>query len=896
MNWLRMLRVRVFGLLRKQQLEAEMEEELRFHLAMRVEDNLARGMSPDDALREARRQLGNRSLIKEEWRDERDGGALEVFWRDLCVAARRLKKERSLTVTAVLALALGIGANIALFTVMRGVLLRPLPYAQSDELMRVWSSHHGEPGARFKVSFPDFLDLRSRNQTFESLGAFVPHTFLINNNTGATTRVPGAVVSSEVFSMLGARAALGRGFGRSDDKAGTRVVVISERLWEERFARAANVTDAHLTVDEQDYAIIGVMPREFRFPIQADEAQLWMTFAHDGEPVRGDRSGYASHRDARYLHLLGRLKAGCTAAQAEADLNAIAHDLASSYPQTNTYFDACVVTSWLADLTSKVRPALLTLSAAAGCLLCIACANIANLLFARGAVRQPEIAIRAALGADRRRIVQQLLTENLLLAVLGGIAGLLIALLGTRLLVTLLPADFPRADEIMPDAGVLGFAIVVTLASSVIFGFAPAWRSARCELSPVLKQGQPSAGVTRRRGRFRNGFIFAEIVLSLVLLACASCLTGNLWRLQNAPLGLDPQNVLTASVMLPNELVEAHAWSRAAAICTELLDAVRELPGVASVSAVSRLPALAPELPYEFQVVGRAPAAEERWRTQPRVVLPDYFRTLGIAVKEGREFEAHDLNEDLSGVIVNETFARTVFPNEKALGQRIILPLPPDNRGVPREIIGIVADVRSDRFATEQPLETYVPYPRGAAWGFSLLIRTGDGNSASTLLDRVSRIAMGLHPNIVFYASSSVEEHLDGVLAQPRLNAAVLVAFASVGVVLTAVGVYGVMAYWVARRRYEIGLRLAFGATKGAILQLILGEAAPVILLAVAIGSLCSVWTLSRLGLFLHEPSGQALLITSLAALLVSTVAFAACWLPARRAARQDPLAAIGSR
>ena len=873
-----------------------MEEELRFHLAMRVEDNLARGMSQEDALREARQQLGNRTLIKEEWRDLRGGGALEVFWRDLCVAGRRLNKERPLTMTAVLALALGIGANVALFTVMRSVLLRPLPYPQSDELMRVWTSHRGQPEARFRVSFPDFLDLRSRNQTFDSLGAFVPHTFKIKNNNGAATRVPGAVVFSDIFPMLGARAALGRIFDRSDDSAGNRAVIISERLWEEHFARAANVTEAHLIVDEQKYAIIGVMPRGFRFPVQNDEARLWITFARDAEPVPGERAGYSAHRDARYLNLVGRLKAGCSAAQAEADLNAIMGDLASRYAQTNAYFDAAAVTPWLADLTSKVRPALLTLSAAAACLLCIACANIANLLFARGAVRQTEIAVRAALGAGRRRIVQQLLTENLLLAMLGGTAGLLLAVLGTRLFVALLPADFPRAHEIMPDAGVLGFAIVVTLATSAVFGLAPAWRSARGELAPVLKQGHGSAGVTHGRARFRNGFVVAEIVLSLVLLACACCLAANLWRLQNAPLGLDPQNVLTATVTLPFEMAEAHAWSGAAAICTELLEAVRQLPGVASASAVSRLPALAPELPYEFQVVGGDPPGSQRSRIQPRVVLPDYFQTLGIAVKKGREFDARDLREDRAVVIINETSARKIFPNENPLGRRIILPLAPDTPGPEREIIGIVADVKSDRFSAEQPLEMYVPYPRGAAWGFSLLIRTEDGSVASTLLARVRQIAEGLHPNLAFYPSSSVEDHLDAVLAQPRLNAAVLAVFALVGVVLTAIGVYGVIGYWVACRRHEIGIRLAFGATQSAILQLLLREAAPVILFAVASGSLCSVWVLSRLRPFLQDSFSEALSITSLVALLVTTVAFVACWLPARRAAREDPLAALGSR
>ena len=319
-----------------------------------------------------------------------------------------------------MALALGIGANTALFTVISSVLLRPLPYPAPNELLTIWSSDRARPSARLKISYPDYRDLQLRNHTFNSLGAFLTGDYLISNNGGDSARVQGASVTSDIFPMLGAKAALGRIFNRSDDAPGNRAVVISEKFWEERFARAANVTGATLNVDGQPYVIVGVMPRAFRFPVQNSDAQFWITLGRDQEPSPDGTPGFATRRDGRYLRLLGRLSPGFSITDATTDLNAIAADLAVKHPDTNLHFDSCVVTPWLADLTNKVRPALVMLSAAAGCLLAVACANVGNLLLARGSARQREIAIRGALGAGRRRIARQLLTESLLLAVVGG--------------------------------------------------------------------------------------------------------------------------------------------------------------------------------------------------------------------------------------------------------------------------------------------------------------------------------------------------------------------------------------------------------------------------------------------------------------------------------------------
>ena len=729
----------------------------------------------------------------------------------------------------------------------------------------------------------------------QSLGAFLTGSYLVGNSGGVSTQVQGASVTSDIFPMLGAKAALGRIFNRSDDEPGNRAVIISEKLWEERFARAANVTGAILNLEGERYVIIGVMPRAFRFPVQNSDAQLWVTFGRDQEPHPDGTPAFTMRRDGRYLRLLGRLNSGFNAADATKDLNAIAADLTETYPDTNLHFDACTVTPWLADLTKKIRPALLMLIAAAGCLLAVACANIGNLLLARGSTRQREMAIRAALGAGRRRIAQQLLTESLLLALVGGMSGLLLALAGTRSLVMLLPPDFPRAGEITPDMRVLAFAGIVTVITSMLFGIVPAWRSARADLAPVLNDGSGASLQAQGTGRLHKGLMVAEMVLSLVLLACACCLLENIRRLEKAPLGFNPANVVTARLTFPYA-PDGSKWSREIAFSGELLTRVRNLHGVESASAVFPLPAIGTEPLVGFGVAGRDLPKGDWPRARPRVVMPNYFHTMETPIKQGRDFDQQDTRQAKPVVIINETLARKIFPGENPIGRRII-PALDDNggRAIEREIIAVVGDVTSNRLDAEQPAELYVPYPQCVSFELALLIRCR-AEDADGLLAEAGRVAAELRSDVSFYASSTLQEHLDLALAQPRLNSALLAAFAFLAVVLTAIGIYGVVAYSVAQRRHEIGIRLALGAPKSAILRLVLGENARLIVISVLAGNLCSLLVLRRLDSFLQNSLGHPLSTTSPVALLVSGVALTACWLPARRAAREDPLVAIGLR
>ena len=693
MNWLRLIRARVVGFFQKEELEHEIDEELQFHVAMRTEENIRRGMSPAEAARQARRQFGNVDHIKDEWRDVSGGGVLESFWHDVRFAARMLLKDRAFTTVAVLALALGIGANTALFTVLSNVLLRPLPYPQADKIMSVSMRDRAQPDDSFPFSYPDFVDFRERARAFEQFGAFRAGSFVVRSNGGEAARVRGARITSDILPLVQVKPAIGRTFLREEEEPGRRAVIISHEMWEKHFGKAANITDAALTVNGLPHAIIGVMPAGFRFPIQNDPPQFWITFATELEPLPDGALPFPWRRDSHFLGVLGRLKADTTPEQADAELDAIARDLAAKHPDTNALYDACHVLPWLARLTRDVRPMLLMLIGAAFFTLCVACANVANLLLARASTRGKEIAVRAAIGAGRRRIFRQLLTESLLLASIGGIAGLLLALLGTRYIVSALPSDFPRVTEIAPDLRVLAFTAVVTCLTTCLFGIAPGWRSARAKLAPLLSDVGAEFSNARGGRRARSLLVVVEMVLAFVLLAAACFFIRNLARLQAAPLGFNPEKIVTVNLFVPDDKDPALA-RRAATFADGLLQAVSRQRGVQSASMISRLPLTDTFTLADFEIAGRAIPIAELPLAEPHITSPGYFRTMQIPVLRGRDFNSHDRREGAPVVIINETLARRHFAGEDAIGKRITPGLFSDPAGpVGREIVGIVGDV-----------------------------------------------------------------------------------------------------------------------------------------------------------------------------------------------------------
>jgi predicted permease len=893
MNWLRVLRARLFALTHREQLEREMEEELRFHLAMRAQENVRAGMSEAEAFAQAQRQFGNVPLIKDRWRDVIGGGFVETFWQDLRFAARMLLKDRAFSLIAILALALGIGANTALYTVVSKVLLHPLPYPEPEELMSVTMLQDKRADRPIGFSYPDFADLQATDRWFSGLGAFVSGGFVVSGGDLTATRMQGARVTPQILPLLGVAPLLGRTFTAEENEPGNRSVVLSYELWKEHFGSASTIIGGTFQLDGASYEIIGVMPPGFEFPVANDPAQFWTTFGRDREPSFGTDPGITKHRDAHYLGVLGRLKKGVTRETAAAGLSEIAAELARLHPDPNRRMDSCGVVPWLAKITDKVRPALLMLIGAALCVLCVACVNVANLLLARATTRQKEMAIRAALGAGRGRILRQLLTESLLLASVAGCLGLLLALAGTHYIVSMLPPDFPRSREITPDLQVLVFTGIVSVITSCIFGFAPAWHSARCKLARVLNDCSRAAEESPRGRYVRRALVIAELVLAFVLLVGALSLIRGLWKLERVEPGFDVGNLVTVNLSLPPDSSRDPAL-RSAEFYREFLERLNTAKEIQSVAAVYPLP-MTTRVRADFEVSGRPIAKADLPVGRGHTVTPNYFQTMRIPLIKGRDFDGRDRREAAPVVIVNETLVRTTFPNEDPLGKRI-RPGLTDGSAPPleREIIGVVGDVKADDLATDSFPEFYLPHAQCAAEDMTLVLR-GNGPDEATIA-AVERVLGSIDKGAPLYQSQQMNHYLAATLAQARLNSILMATFAAVAIALTAIGVYGVMAYTVIQRRHEIGIRLALGAEPRGIFRFILGEGVRLLAWALLAGGICTAAVTRSLRWTGYGVTDNEVITIGLVGILLSAVALVACWLPARRAATLDPLAALGQR
>jgi putative ABC transport system permease protein len=892
MTWFRVLRARLFALGHKTELETQMDEEVRFHLAMRARDNVQKGMSESEASAEAKRQFGNINLVKDRWRDVTGGGLLEALWHDLRFAGRMLLKDRAFAMIAVLALGLGIGANTALFTVVSRVLLRPLPYPHPEEIMFVGLQEDRRSDLSGLFSYPDFADFQTENRWFDGLGAFYTQGTVVSGGEADPIRVQGTRLTPQILEMLGVAPMLGRVFTEEENEPGNRSALVSYQLWQERFAGASALFGATIDLDGFKYNVIGVMPPGFEFPVSNDPAQVWITFGRDREPPPGTDVGITKHRDAHYLRVLGRLKPNVSRAEAAKGFSDMAASLASKYPATNRRFDSCVVVPWLAEITERVRPALFMLIGAAVCVLCVACANVANLLLARATTRQKEMAIRAAIGAGRGRILRQLLTESLLVASIGGCLGLLFALAGTHYIVSLLPPDFPRKGEIAPDTQMLVFTGIVSVITSCLFGFAPAWRSARCKLARVLNDCSRVAEDSPRGRRLRSGLVVVELVLAFVLLGGALCLIRSLWKLQGAPPGFDAEGLVTVGLALSQQN-NGDPVDLSAQFYVELMGRLAAEKDIQASAAVFPLPLTSRAL-CDFEIAGRQIPKADLPRGRVHTVTPNYFQTMAIPLKQGRDFDGRDRRGAPPVVIVNETFVRTIFPNEDPIGKRI-RPGLTDGAAPPleREIIGVVGDVKGEDLTTHR-LEAYVPHPQCVSDDMTLVLR-GTGSEESTLA-AVRRVVGSMERDVPVYQIHRMQHYLAAAVAQARLNSTLMAIFAAVAVTLTAIGVYGVMAYSVVQRRHEIGIRLALGAQKFSVIHLILGQGMRLLGWSLLPGGLCAAIVIRSLRLGGHGAMDNEMFAIPSVAIFLSTVALIACWLPARRAAGLDPLTALGQR
>ena len=798
---------------------------------------------------------------------------MESLCQDLRYGLRGLAKNPGFTLVAVLTLALGIGANSAIFSVVNAVLLRPLPYREPERIVTALR------GGWFPIAPANFLDWRAQQSAFEQIGAAQAWGPTLTGRE-RPEQVGALQVTSDLFSVLGVSPALGRTFLPGEDQPGAgKVVVLSHHLWQRRFGGDPALVGQTITLNGDGYTVVGVMPAGFQF------APFWVTNAELFAPLNlGPRAG---DRAGQSLRVFARLKEGVTREQAQAEMNAISRRLEQQYPETNKNSDIRI-DPLHEKVAGKVRPALLVLLGAVSFVLLIACANVANLLLARSAARRKEIAVRAALGAGRVRLIRQLLTESMLLGLAGGGLGLLLAGWGINLLVALSPANLPRVETISLDLRVAGFTLAVALATGLIFGLAPALQASKLDLNEALKEGGRGSTEGLRRNRVRGALVVAEVALALVLLIGAGLMIRSFRRLQAVDAGFDPRRVLTLTVQTSGPKYATGA--QRAAFFDQLLPRLAALPGVASASAINHLPLAGDTWTLGFAVEGRpAPAPGERQGAVYRIVRPGYFRTMGMTVLNGRDFTDQDRAGAPGVAMINETFARSVWPNEDPIGKRIRVN---DDGPNPREVIGVVKDAKQSEWTADARREVYLSHLQTPTPSYLTLVLRAAGEPLG-LAAAVQREVWSIDQDLPVAKVASLEQVVADAVGQPRFNLLLLNLFAAVALALAAVGIYGVMAYSVAQRTHEIGIRLALGARAGDVLKLVVGQGLILTLIGLAIG-LGAAFGLTRLmesllyGVSATDPA------TFIAIpLLLAGVALFASYLPARRAMKVDPMTAL---
>jgi len=808
------------------------------------------------------------------------------LWHDFRFALRRITKAPGFALTTVLTLALGIGATTTMFSVINAVLLRPLPFPEPNHLVAAGSvdARRTTPSSSpDSMSYPDFFDWRSQNKSFTGLASY--HDMYVTlTGSGDPKHLDGEIVSADFFNVLGIEPELGRGVLPEDEKPGAHVAVLSHELWQSGFGSARDVVGRSITLDNKSYTVIGVMPRGFSFPIQNPAPALWTSVADDaydpgGDPLTGQRS-------AHLLGVVGRLKPGVSVEQATADVSVIARRLSSEYPKSNTHFNSGLVVPQIDAIVGDTRPALRILFAAVALLLLITCANVAGLLLARGSRRRWEVAVRSALGASRTEIVRQMLTESLALSLLGGIVGVLLSEFLLRAVVGLLPADLPRSGNISLDATVLAFAVAVSVITGPLFGILPALRVARVDPSTALRDGTRSTTTGRGQHRLQNALVIAEMAIGLVLLIGSGLLIRSFIRVLQVDPGFDRSHVLTASMELPDS---QYPHDQQIQFYDQLLPRLRSLPGVVSATAGWPLPVSPSGMRIAFDIEGHPLPEGERNTARVSLIEPDYFNTMRIPVLQGREFLESDTTKSPAVVIVNQAFAKTYFPHQNPIGKHIT---PGLNDGVinevPREIIAVVGDVKASRLTADIVPEYYLPYSQAAVFSLRLAIRTAV--DPVTLIPAVRAQVAQIDKNLPLFQVHTMEEAVTQAAAQQRFQALLLSCFAAVALLLSAVGLYGLLSYLVTQRTLEIGVRIALGAQRTNVLRMILSRGMSLAMIGVGIGLAASVAMtgLMRKMLFGVRPLDTVTFIAVSAVLLL--VALAACSAPALRAARLDPV------
>jgi putative ABC transport system permease protein len=810
---------------------------------------------------------------------------MEMLWQDIRYGVRMLWKAPSVSIVATIALALGIGANTAIFSVVNAVLLRPLPFANSERLMNVWETDPTRGYKRGSASYPNFVDWREQNHVFEYMASYHTNDFILTGR-GESSRLQGAVVNADLFPLLGATPVIGRGFLPDEDKPGDagRVVVLSQELFQKRFNGNPNVVNQSMILDGRTYTIVGVMPQAFQFPVQNDPVELWTTVAVDRE----GKQSITEERGAHYMSVIARLKLGVSTEQAQAEMTAISARLEQQYPDKDLH-KSTRVESALEALVGDIRPALLILLGAVGCVLLIACANVANLLLARAMTRHKEMAIRSALGASRIRVVRQLLTESVLLSLAGGALGLVLAVWWSDLLLALGKNNIPRALHVGLDWRVLGFTLLVSVVTGVIFGLVPAIHSSKTDLTESLKEGGRGSGEGARRNRMRGLLVISELAIAVVLLVGAGLLIQSLWRLQHVSPGFESQNLLTLVVGIPEVKYPTEKQDR---FYRELVTRLQSLPGVSSAASVIPLPLSGDAFSISFETEGRPMAKGDLPSADFFAISDGYFKTLGVSILKGREFNERDGEKAPGVIIVNQAFAKKFFPNEDPIGKRIKPGISTnDNKPDWREIVGVVADVRNRNLSSELRPGYFLPQAQIPFNQMTMLVRsTGDPH---TLITAVQNEVHAMDNEVPVFNVKTMDEYISATVAAPRFNATLLMIFASVALILTIVGLYGVMSYSVAQRTNEIGIRMALGAQARDVVRLIVSQGFVLVLVGLGIGLPGALAAMTLISSLLFGVTWKDPLTFGAVAVLLAVVGLLACYIPARRATRLDPLRAL---
>jgi predicted permease len=870
----------------RRRLNDDLSEEMRQHLEEKIEALVETGMPREEAVHAARRAFGNATLIEQRSREVWMWPLIESLWADIKFALRQLRKSPGFTTVAILTLALGIGANTAVFSVVDAVMLRPLPYAQSQKLIDVQSVNSHDPAPiSDNVSYPNFFDWRAHNHTLEHLVSYHDNSYTLTG-VDRPVQVGAEIVSWDLLPALGATPEIGRGFRPDEEKQGTKVALISHNLWISQFNGAKSIVGRSIHLSGELFTVIGVMPASFRFPVTSPENGIWTTLAVDNN--RANPNSATSNRGVRFLDVIGKMKPGVTVAQVDQDLSTIAKGLAKQYPDSNTRYNAVSVRTELAALIGDTRTALMIVLGAVVLVLLIACGNIANLLLARMHARQREISMRAALGAGRRRIVRQLLVESLVLSMAGGIIGCGSTFICTPAILSLIGDSIPRAADAGVDLRVLAFVTSVSLAAALIFGIIPAVTASKTNLVSTLKEGDHS--VISDGTWLRSSLVVGQVALGLILAAGAGLLIASFLNSLHAGKGFNPNRLLTFNFELPDTRYK----QTRAEFYREYFDRVRALPGVQSAAGGMFLPMTNNGADLSFEDPEHPTAPGQRFSANVDIVSPQYFGTLQIPLLRGRDFSDRDDIKSLPVMIVNQAFAEKYFHRENALGKKL---KPGAGNGTPdgppwRQIVGVVGNARDSATQRNVDPEMYLPGAQLTNWCcLSTVMRTSV--APRSLEPTVRKLVASMDKDLPVTDVHTMRELMSTQLSQSRFAMVLLSAFAGLAIILTIVGLYGVMMYSVARRTREIGIRMALGAQRSLLLKMVLREAAVLLGTGIAIGLAGALLSASVLKNMLYGTGSHNPMVLILVSIGVAIAGLVAAYIPARRAASINPMVAL---